>query len=258
MSDVDAATMIWNAWCAGRKLDALPEAIRPKDRAEAYAAQEGLLRASGQQSVGWKIAATSIAGQKHINVPGPLAGRLLETRVLPDGMPGLLANNLMMVAEAEFAFRIGRDLPLRDRKYTVEEVVEAASDLHPTIEIPDSRFREFTTVGSEQLIADAACAGWFFVGDPAPESWRDIDLANHRASVYKNGKLVATGSGAAVLGDPRVALTWLANEVAEFAGGLREGELVTTGTCVVPVPIMPGDQIIVDLGEIGRVGARLV
>lgn len=76
--------------------------------------------------------------------------------------------------------------------------------------------------------------------------------------MYKNGKLVATGSGAAVLGDPRLALTWLANEVAEFAGGLREGELVTTGTCVVPVPVRSGDQIIVDLGEIGRVDARLV
>ena len=63
MSDVDVATMIWDAWCAGRKLDALPEAIRPKDRAEAYAAQKGLLRASRQQSVGWKIAATSLAAR---------------------------------------------------------------------------------------------------------------------------------------------------------------------------------------------------
>jgi len=258
MSEVDPATMIWDAWCAGRKLDALPQAIRPKDRAEAYAAQEGLLRASGQQSVGWKIAATSIAGQKHINVSGPLAGRLLETRVLPDGMAGPLANNVMMVAEAEFAFRMGRDLPLRDQPYAVEEVVDAVSDLHPLIEVPDSRFREFTTVGAEQLIADAACAGWFFVGDPAPSSWRDIDLATHPATVYKNGKVVARGSGAAVLGDPRLALAWIANEVAEFAGGLREGELVTTGTCVVPVPVRPGDNIIVDLGEIGRVAARLV
>ena len=250
--------MIWEAWCAGRKLDALPEAIRPKDRAEAYAAQEGLLRASGQQSVGSKIAATSLAGRKQHQCSRALAGRLLETRVLPDGMAGLLANNLMMVAEAEFAFRMGRDLSPRDREYTVEEVVEAASDLHPTIEVPDSRFREFTTVGPEQLIADAACAGWFFVGDAAPASWRAIDLSTQRATVYKNGKLVATGTGAAVLGDPRVALAWLANEVAEFAGGLREGELVTTGTCVVPVPVRPGDQIIVDLGEIGRVDARLV
>jgi 2-keto-4-pentenoate hydratase len=258
MSEVDAATLIWDAWCAGRKLEALPEPIRPRDRAEAYAAQEGLLRASGQQSVGWKIAATSIAGQKHINVSGPLAGRLLETRVLPDGMAGPLANNVMLVAEAEFAFRIGRDLPPRARPYAVEEVVDAASELYPTIEIPDSRFREFTTVGAEQLIADAACAGWFFVGDAAPDRWRRIDLAAHPVTVFKNGRLVARGSGTAVLGDPRLALAWLANEVAEFAGGLREGELVSTGTCVVPVPVKPGDQITVDLGEIGRVDARLV
>src|ERR1044072_6089361 len=150
MVDIDAATLIWDAWCGGRKLDALPLSIRRRGGAEAYAAQEGLLRASGQQSVGWKIAATSIAGQKHINVAGPLAGRLLETRVLPDGMAGPLANNIMLVAEAEFAFRMGRELPPRDRPYTVEEVVDAASDLHPLIEIPDSRFREFATAGVEQ------------------------------------------------------------------------------------------------------------
>jgi 2-keto-4-pentenoate hydratase len=258
MTDIDAASLIWDAWCAGRKLETLPPALRPKDRAEAYAAQAGLLRASGQEPVGWKIAATSIAGQKHINVPGPLAGRLLEAKVLPDGMAAPLANNIMLVAEAEFAFRMGRDLPLRDRPYTVEEVLDAVAALQPTIEVPDSRFRDFTTVGAEQLIADAACACWLIVGEAAPESWRDTDLSAHPASVHKNGKAVAHGSGAAVLGDPRIALAWLANEVAEFAGGLREGDLVSTGTCVVPVPVRPGDRIIVDFGEIGQVQARMV
>jgi 2-keto-4-pentenoate hydratase len=258
MTEADAAAMIWDAWCAGRKLDSLPPALRPKDRAAAYEAQAGLPRASGQLTVGWKIAGTSTAGQKHINVSGPLAGRLLETKVLPDGMAGPLANNVMMVAEAEFAFRMGRDLPLRDRPYTLDEVLAAVSTLHPVIEVPDSRFRDFTSVGAEQLIVDAACAGWFFVGDPAPERWRDIDLAAHPATFYKNGKAVAHGSGANVLGDPRLALTWLANEVAEFAGGLSDGDLVSTGTCVAPVPVRPGDQIIADFGEIGRVDARLV
>jgi 2-keto-4-pentenoate hydratase len=258
MIEASAAALIWDAWCAGRKLDSLPPALRPKDRAEAYAAQEGLLRASGQQRVGWKIAATSIAGQKHINVAGPLAGRLLEAKVLPDGMAAPLANNIMLVAEAEFAFRMGRDLPLRDRPYTVEEVLDAVSALQPAIEVPDSRFRDFTAVGAEQLIADAACACWLVVGDAAPESWRDIDLAAHPATVHKNGRPVAHGSGAAVLGDPRIALAWLANEVAEFAGGLSEGDLVSTGTCVVPVPVRAGDRIIADFGEIGRVQARMV
>jgi 2-keto-4-pentenoate hydratase len=257
-NEADAAAMIWDAWCAGRKLDSLPPPLRPKDRAHAYAAQAGLPRASGQLVVGWKIAATSAAGQKHINVAGPLAGRLLETRVLPDGMAGPLANNVMMVAEAEFAFRMGRDLPKRDRPYTVDEVLAAVATLHPTIEVPDSRFRDFTAVGAEQLIVDAACAGWFFVGDAAPDRWRDIDLAAHATTVYKNGRPVAQGTGANVLGDPRLALTWLANEVAAFAGGLRNGDIVSTGTCVVPVPVRPADQLIADFGELGRVHARLV
>ena len=63
---------------------------------------------SRQAVAGWKIAATSLAGQKHINVDGPLAGRLLAGRELQPGTPVPLAGNLMRVAEAEFAFTMAR------------------------------------------------------------------------------------------------------------------------------------------------------
>jgi 2-keto-4-pentenoate hydratase len=32
---------------------------------------------------------------------------------------------------------------------------------------------------------------------------------------------------------------------------LRAGEAVTTGTCIVPPPIAPGDRIRVDFGALG-------
>jgi len=105
-----AATALWLNWQQSIRIRKLPEHGRPSNRAEAYAIQAKLAELSGQGIVGWKIAATSRAGQAHIRVDGPLAGRLLKERVLKSGAVISLAGNLMRVAEAEFAFRLRRNL----------------------------------------------------------------------------------------------------------------------------------------------------
>jgi hypothetical protein len=76
-----AADLLWDCWQNGRRLQSIPEEVRPQTRDEGYAVQATLERRSAAPLFGWKIAATSIAGQKHINVTGPLAGRLLHERV---------------------------------------------------------------------------------------------------------------------------------------------------------------------------------
>jgi 2-keto-4-pentenoate hydratase len=64
------------------------------------------------------------------------------------------------------------------------------------------------------------------------------------------------GDGSAVLGDPRVALTWQANELMRLGMGLATGQFVTTGTCMMPLAIEPGDWVIADFGVLGQVSAR--
>lgn len=59
----------------------MPPALRPQDAREAHTIQAALPSVAGQAVVGWKIAATSAAGQAHIQVDGPLAGRILESFV---------------------------------------------------------------------------------------------------------------------------------------------------------------------------------
>jgi 2-keto-4-pentenoate hydratase len=70
-----------------------------------------------------------------------------------------------------------------------------------------------------------------------------------------NDKLAAEGVGSNALGDPRIALTWLANELTEFGEGLMAGDIVTTGTCITPPPISPGDRFRADFGALGVVEA---
>ena len=251
-----AAELLWRSWQSGQRIIGLPTDCRPEFLQDGYVIQAALAQCADQSVVGWKIAATSTAGQAHIGVDGPIAGRLLADKVHQfDTQPVTLSltGNAMRVAEAEFAFRLGADLPPRTQAYTQEDVMACVESLHPAIEIPDSRFAEFATVGGAQLAADNACAREFILGTAVSVDWRSIDLVTHGVSMHINGKPVTQGQGRDVLGDPRIALTWLANCEALQGIGLRAGQIVTTGVCGQPSAIKSGDQVVADFGIFGQV-----
>lgn len=259
-----AVAQLLPAWRAHGRLEGLSPLNRPSSRAEGYQIQRALFEATGEPALGWKIAATSQAGQQHIGVKGPLAGRLSASRCLADNSVLSLERNYMSVIEAEFAFLIGRDvcaslafgsgapvLPL-----TMSQVMDCVSALHVAIEVPNSRYVDFVGAGEAQLIADFACACFVVLGPRAPEHWRQMDLSQHSVRVLCGNEVVASGSGSNVLGDPRIGLTWLANELLSQGEQLKAGELVMTGTCVVPVPVSAGNVMTADFGTFGQVHAR--
>ncbi len=248
-----AAGLIVEHWQAGSQMDALPAPLRPTTRDDGYAIQAHLESLSGRPPFGWKIAATSEGGQRHIGVDGPLAGRLLAERVLSPGETPSLNGNHMAVAEPEFAFRMGRALGPREKPYDRDEVLAAVEALHLAIELPSSRFSDFAKVGAAQLIADNACAHQFLLGSDVGNIWRDLDLSQHPVTCRADGKVEHEGSGGAVLGDPRAALTWLANELSSLGVTLAAGQVVTTGTSTIPLPIHPGDHVVADFGSLGQV-----
>jgi 2-keto-4-pentenoate hydratase len=252
-----AAPLLLKHWQEGTRLAGLPPGLQPHSRQGAYdiAGQLGALKGSPVR--GWKIAATSEAGQRHINVSGPLGGRIYADRLLGAGAIVPLGTNVMRVAEAEFAFTLGRDLPRRAAPYGREDVLDAVDGLCLSIEIPDSRYEDFTAVGADQLIADTACACWLVLSAPVAADWRGLDLAEHVVTGWRNGARVSSGFGKAALGDPILALQWMANEAASHCGGLRAGQFVTTGTCLKPFAIAPGDRIAADYGVLGRLDAAI-
>ena len=249
-----AAELLWRTRLQEKRIEALPPALRPATLAEGYAIQEAMLGLAGQPTYGWKIAATSAAGQKHIGVTEPLAGRLFRDFVLPDGARRPAAPLHMKVAEAEFAFEMARDLGPRGLDYDLREVCDAVAAMHLAIEIPDARYDVFDTIGAPSIVADCAFHAWFVLGVEVPH-WRNLDLPNQPVRALKKGAVVAEGRGVNALGDPRIALTWLANHLTHRGLGLKAGEVVTTGTCVKPVDIAAGDTVVMDFGALGTVTA---
>ncbi len=253
-----SSRLLWSSWESGEKISTLPKQCRPGSKLDAYKIQKHVTEISGSEKVGWKIAATSKAGQKHIGVTGPLAGSILKKKIKNSGAKISINDNVMKVAELEFGFRMAANLPKKGVDYKKEEVLEAVDYLVPTIEIPDSRYKDFITVGEEQLIADNACAGWLFIGTPyQKEITTKTDLVNHRVTGYiDNEDIPIEGIGSNVLGDPVVALTWIANELTRYDRFLEKGDIVTTGTCVNPIAISNAKQIRADFGLFGEITAR--
>ncbi len=254
-----AADLLAGHWQRGEHLDALPDACRPRTLDEGRAVQGLWAEVVGDRVAGWKIAATSVAGQQHIAVSGPLAGPVFARRVQPDGATMDLTHNGMKVAECEVVFGMGRTLAPRAEPYTRAEVLAAVATVHPGIEVPDSRFRAFERAGEAQLIADCACCNQMLVGAAVTIDAQDPRLAGLpalRVQARTSDGRAPVGLGSNVLGDPVEALVWLVNELASTGRTLEAGQWVTTGACVPPIPVLPGQSVEADFGWIGRIGVR--
>src|SRR5437868_4502243 len=190
-----------------RRLPELSAPVRPKTPAEAYSVQDGLidqlLAHYGGSLIGYKIACTNVTAQRQLHVDGPFFGRLLSAffHESPAGKAASVEAGqfFMRVVEAEFAFEMARDLSPSAKPRTREEIADAVKGVIPGIEIVDSRFDEWTTIGAPSLIADNACnAAW--VKGSLLTNWRGIDLAKQAVTVMVNGKVLREGSGGNVLG----------------------------------------------------------
>lgn len=183
-----AAAQLWQAWTTGELLDGIDAEVRPRELDEGYGIQRALDELAGP-SAGWKIAATSKAGQQHLGVPGPMLGRLYEMQARDSGASLSVRTMRMRSAEPEFAFRFARDIAPATDGITREQVLNAVGAVVLAIEVPDSRFADFGAAGGPQLVADAMCGGHFVLGR-AISDWRALDLPRQRARMLRRAGVV--------------------------------------------------------------------
>ncbi len=238
------------------RLAELPDETRPATQDDAYACQdrviERLLDHLGGRVIGYKIACTNAIAQRFLNMPEPFYGRLLSasTFTSPASLPA--ADFFMRVIESEFAFQFSRDLPPAGRPLDREEIADALAGVLPGIELVDSRFQSWTTVGAPSLIADNACHGAWIKGALVRE-WRHFDLAAQAVTLSVNGGVIERGSGGAVLGHPLNALQWLVHRLHAQGTGFVAGQYVTTGVTTDIYHAQPGDHLLADFGPVGSV-----
>jgi 2-keto-4-pentenoate hydratase len=250
-----AATELLDMRANRRVVPDLPEPLRPQTLDDAYAIQQqvvdGLLAPSGGRRIGFKVACTNDIAQAALQIDRPLFGRLMTQTTSPSGATLVAERFTHRVVEAEFGFRVGTDVEPVDGGHSPDTIAEHIDALIPAIEIVDHRFESWA-VGAMRVAADNAIHGWWIHGE-AVTDWQGHDLAAATVSVTRNGELITTGTGAAVLGHPLNVMAWLADELPRFGGQLRRGDVVTTGVATDVFEAAAGDSCVADFGPFGTV-----
>ena len=220
---------------------------------DAYAiqlAQTSTWVKNGAVVKGHKVGLTSAAMQKQMGVDTPDFGVLTDSMFLPEGVTADITRFLQPRAEPEIGFVLGR--PLAGPGVTVAEAVAAIDFVLPALEIIDSRVADWK-ITLPDTIADNASSGGLVLGS-RPVRPADIDLSLTGCLLHRNGRLIDTGAGGAVLGgSPVNALVWLANVLGERGVTLEAGHVVLPGSVTAAISINPGDTISATFDRIGTV-----
>ena len=198
--------------------------------------------------VGKKIGVTSEVVQKMLAVDQPDFGHLTSEMWLRDGDTAPIARLIQPRAEGEIAFVLKKDL--RGPGLTPADVLAATDCVKACFEIVDSRIRDWK-IKIQDTVADNASSGMLVVseGGVAPS---EVDLLGCRMRLEKNGEVVGTGTGAASMGSPVIAMTWLVNTLGERGIVLGAGEIVLSGSLGPLVPAARGDRMHLAIEGIGE------
>jgi 2-keto-4-pentenoate hydratase len=245
------ATLLEQARTGRQAIPPLTDSRPELSVADAYAiAQRGLAArlAQGRRLIGHKIGLTSTVVQQQLGVDQPDYGALLDDMQLADRAEVPAALLISPRVELEFAFHLGR--PLRGPGLTREEVAAATESIQPAIEIVDSRIADWR-IALADTVADNASSGAFVLGgERLPLEHLDLDTD---VTLLRGGELLERGRPDAVLGDPCVAVAWLANALGELGTTLEAGQVVLSGACTRMAAAAPGDAFTGDFGPFGTV-----
>jgi 2-keto-4-pentenoate hydratase len=235
----------------------LPANVAPANEDEGYRIQRALhdlLLPQAGAMVGYKIGCTSAVMQQYMNITHPCAGGVFAKGVHDSGAELKAADYVRVGVECEIAVRLARDLAPTEAPFTAEWMAEAIEAYHPAIEIVDDRYEKWETMGAPTLIADDFFAAGCVLGEAVARA-NAPDLREIVGRALVNGEEAGRGTGADVLGDPHIALAWLANHLAAEGRGLHAGQIVLTGSLVKTVWLSAGDSVTMALDGLGEVSA---
>jgi 2-keto-4-pentenoate hydratase len=222
-----------------------PFALR--DRAQVYAIQDGVARATGPVA-GWKVGARTPTAEPN---PAPLlAGALVTSPAAFDGR-----SMHMIGVEVEISFHVVKDIAQRSQPVGREEALAAVGDAFVGMEVVDTRLADFRSADPEWLLADNQMNHALVVGS-AIRDWRTLDWPNLQVRLLVDGKPEVDQKGGLGAVDPLRPLAWMIDHAVRERGGIRAGEAITTGSWTGLRYYPPGTRARGEFAGLGAVEAH--
>jgi len=228
----------------------VPEKTAIKTDVVAYRVQDKVFAKlwPGAQPAAWKAGGPS---DKVEPTAAPIAPELVLKNAAKVSAKALG----MIGVEGEVAFRLSKDLPLRDKAYADEEIAAAIAEAVVTIEICASRIARWKTAPGSWQLADFQNHGSLVVGS-GTKDWRKVDFRRQPMEI-RVGSRVSKATGSHSFGDPFRLMPWIVAHCARRTGGLRKGDVVTTGAWTGLEAAKAGDDVLASFPGIGEAKLRI-
>jgi 2-keto-4-pentenoate hydratase len=191
------------------------------DRATVYAIQDGVAEATGPVA-GWKVGARTPTADPN---PAPLlAGALVKSLATFDGRA-----MHMIGVEIEIAFHMVKDITARTQPVSRDEALAAVGDAFVAMEVVDTRLADFKSADPEWLLADNQMNHALVIGESFT-NWHRLDWANLEVRLVIDGRVVVDQKGGLGAVDPVRPLAWMIDHAVRHRGGIRVGQVITTGS----------------------------
>ncbi len=250
------ADALYDARRTGIPIEAFTSEVPELSMLDGYAIQERLvarLLADGEVISGYKVGLTSAAMQQLLGVDQPDFGPVFASTVYRDGEVIPVDRFIAPRIEAEIGVILGSNLT--GPNCTPGDALRACAGLVAALEIVDSRIKDWK-IKLADTVADLASNGAIALsGRVTPID--DFDPRLIGMVLTRNGEVIATGAGAAALGDPLAAVAWLANTLSPMGVTLPAGHVIMTGALHAMVPVVPGDVFRADFDRLGPITIRM-
>lgn len=215
---------------------------------DGLAIQADIARTLGHALAGWKVA----IAEDGTPVAGLMPGPWLAPGDVYDGAIGA-----ELRVEIEIALRLAKDVPMRpNQPYTRAELLAHCDKAYLGIEIVESRLANWQGVPFALWLADALGHGGYYLGQELDMKVLD-EVAELNCFIALNGVTLYDRPAVHANGDPVAPFLAWANRKDELMGGLRAGQIVTTGSLCGGV-LSPGKgEIVTKLAPLGGVSLTL-
>ena len=206
----------------------------------------------GQKIIGKKVGLTSKAMQQMLGVPEPDYGHLTDDMVGTEENAISRSTLLQPKIEAEIAFVLKERLA--GPGVTLAKVLQVTEGVLPAFEIIDSRIKDWK-IRIQDTVADNGSSAMVVLGSQLIPI-NQVNLKYVGLALEKNGEIIDTAAGAAVLGHPAIAVAWLANKLAEFEIALEPGEIILSGSLTKAYEVTGNDLFVANFGALGSVKVK--
>lgn len=218
---------------------------------DAWAVQDRAVSHFGGTRIGYALRATTPLGARLLGCDATLVAPLLQESMVESGARHRLPRGVIGVG-AGFTFVLGRPFPFSDdERLSVENAAQASVACHLDLHILGRRVPHTTPLNVWTATADFGLDVLHLCG-PGLTDWRAADLAAADVALALDGHELARGRGSAIPGGPLAPLAWLADGLARRGLNLNAGDLVSTGSCLGLIRVMPGQTVEVELERLGR------